>query len=665
MALELSTQDVTDAEDFLEEFLSDKITDGDYSDGSALRDLTIKGIAYTFAYLRATEGQVRARQSLKSISEVDTSDDAEAADDAVDEILSNWFATRQRGKFARVSVYGHATERMDIDIPATTRFYRTSTLAFLLDNNGEPLHIPSEALIAQFDSSGEIIDYTFRIPIVSESTGVDYNVEPGRFASFDAFSIYVTYVEVLEAAKGGDDIESSEDFVARSQNLITVRNLINARSCDAVLRDKYADIRTLTVIGMGDKEMVRDLVVEKATGLTMHVGGHQDIYIEQEVTETSFSAVVGAKFARPDGLINIFRDPTVVTGVNPSFTFPGMGVTVGMVLRVWEGLGSSGDYMIREVRDTELFVSERVPFPIATDEEVPAAYVIWSIGNVMPDYVDVIATQTTGQTSRQIQNSGRITLPGGPLYYIKSVTIDDPTDPDTDPSDNLVHLNTRVNTTPTAQVAPDNEYQVVVHNQGDHQSMRSFAELIVGPDGDEDKYDGKTCKVTYDSISGFSSIADFVVNRRQRISAANPLVKGFHPIYVAATIEYKLKRQATTSVDEEEAASAVVDFINAFPSTEVLDVSMISDFLNQSYPDIGHVYPFTINYYVHVPDGRVIAFETTEAVTVPSSPSDLEQLLLYPDDEVEGLMNPLDYGLTDDVMRYLARAGDIVVTERV
>jgi hypothetical protein len=302
---------------------------------------------------------------------------------------------------------------------------------------------------------------------------------------------------------------------------------------------------------------------------------------------------------------------------------------------------------------------------VATDEHDPVDEVIWSIGNLMPDYEDVIAVHETGQTSRQIQNTGRITLPGGPLYYIKDVTINDPTDPDADPSDNLVHLNVRVNRAPTVQVAPDNEYQVVVHNHGEHQSMRSFAELIVGPEGNEAKYDTKTCKVTYDSIPGFSSIADYVTSRRQRVSAANPTVKGFHPIYLSATIEYRLKRQATSTIDEEEAATAVLDFINAFPSTEVLDVSVISDFLLQSYSDIGHVYPFTISYYVHVPDGRVISFETTEAVTVPSSTSDLEQLLLYPDDEVDGLMNPLDYGLTDDVMRYLARSGDIVVTQRV
>jgi hypothetical protein len=663
MAITVSLQDVKDAEDFLAEFASDKIVDGDYTDGSSLRDLAIKSVAYTFALLRKTDEQIRARQSLKKITEIDVSDDAEAADDAADEILSNWFAARHRGTFARVSAYGHASERVDIDIAAQTRFYKSSSLTFLLDNNTEDLHIPAEDLVAQFDSDGVVIDYTFRIPLVASATGLSYNIPPGRFSGFDSFNAYVTYIETLEEGIGGDDIESTPDVVDRSTNLITVRNLINARSCDAVLRDLYGEIRALTVIGMGDNEMIRDRIREAATGLELHVGGHQDIYVDLPVIETSFTGVVGAKFARPDNIINVFRDPTYVDGT--LVTFPGLGVLPGMVLRVWEGLPTEArDFAIREVRDAELYVSERVPFPVATDEETPPGVVTWSVGALMPDFEDVITAQTTGETSRQVQNTGRIVLPGGPLYHIKDVTINDPSDPDADPSDNLVHLNVRVNSAPQPQVAPDNEYQVVVHNPENHQSLMSYADVLVGPTGNLGKYDTKSCKVTYDTLGSFSSIAGYVVERRQRISAENPIVKGFHPAYLMCTIEYRLKKSATTTVDATEAAAALVTFINNFPSTEVLDVSTLSDFLKETYPDIGHVYPFVITYDVHVPDGRVVRFETSEAVTVPSNSTQLDELQLNPGDAVDGLDNPLDYGLTDDVIRYLALADSIAVVER-
>ncbi|MGD9210382.1 MAG: hypothetical protein PVI90_06375, partial [Desulfobacteraceae bacterium] len=421
---------------------------------------------------------------------------------------------------------------------------------------------------------------------------------------------------------------------------------------------------TVSVIGMGDVEMVRDRVIEQATGLELHVGGHQDIFIDEAVTETSFSAIVGNKFARPDNVINIFRDPIVVTGTSPN-TFPEMGVVEGMVLRIWSGLPvDAGDYIIREVRDTELFVSERVPFPVATDEQTPTGNVVWSVGNLQPDYDDTISQQTTGETSRQIQNSGRITLPGGPLYIIKEVTVDNPSDPDTDPADNLIHFDVRTNTTPTEQIAPDLEYQILVHNPENHQSMKSFVELIVGPTGNVSKYDSYTCKVTYDTITEFSSINTFVTSKQQRISGANPLVRAYHPIYLSFTLEYRLKTTATEEIDTDDAIETICTYINAFSPAEVIDVSIISDYFREVYTDVAHVYPFVINYFVHVPDGRIVEFQSSEAVTIPLDSNELSNLLVYPNDAINGLDNPATYGLSDTVMRYLALSDDILVTMR-
>lgn len=673
MAIEVSPQDVADAEDFLVEFTEDNIPDGDYSDGALLRDMAVKAIAFVVAYLKKTDEQIRARQSLKSLEEVDTSDDEEAADDAADAIISNWFATRNQGQYARITAYGYATERVDVTIGSDIVFYKTANLPFILDNDTEDLHIPAEDLVAQFDSSGEIINYSFRIPLVSQSPGTNFNITPGRFTSFDDFSPYVTHIETLEKATQGDDIESTDDMIERSRSLVTVRNLINFRSCDAVLRDEYEQIRTLAVIGMGDNEMIRDRVVEAATGLTLHTGGHQDIFIDVSTIETSFSGVVGAKFTRPDGVISVLRDPTYAdydATTNPGghkFTDPDpltlKTIQAGMALRIWNGLPQGArDYIIREVRDTELYVSEKVPFPVATDEA--GTYVTWSVGQDMPNYQDVVDQTATGQTSKQVQNSGRITLPGGPIYHIKDVTIDDDSDPDADPADGLVHFNVRTNVEPEEEVAPDNEYQLVVHNPESHQSAKSYAELIVGPNGNVAKYDGKTVKVTYDTLAGFTSVDTKVSSRRDRISGASPLTRGFHPAYLSFQLEYRLLRSSTETIDEDEAVDELIGYINTFPPSEVIDVSLISDFFRQTYPQVGHVFPFTIAYSVHVPDGRVVEFESDEAVVVPSDVAQLQDLLIDPTSSSEGLLNPLDYGLADDTMRYLALKDAIVVIER-
>jgi hypothetical protein len=542
--IEVNAQDVTDAENFLEEYASDKVPAGDYTDGSALRDLVIKAIAFNFAYLRKTADQIRVRQSLKTIDEVDTTDDSEAADDAVDEILSNWFAGRKIGTRVRITAIGHVSRQVDINVPVDAAFFKTSELAFALDNNDEDLFIPAEELTALFDSTGEITDYIFPIPLIADEPGSDYEIEAGSFASFDAFNPYVTRIETLEEASGGDDTEESTDYLERAANLITVRNLINARSNDAVLRDEYEEVKNITTIGMGDVEMIRDLVRERASGLEIHVGAHMDTFLFMKTVETSFSGVVGAQFERPDGLIVVFRDSTYAPGGGGhKFTDPdpvsGITIQAGMALRIVDGLTiSAHDYAIREVRDTELIVSERVPFPAATDED--STFVTWSVGQLMPGYSDVVSQKTTGETSKNLQTSGRITLPGGPVYLIKDVTIDDPTDPDADADDGLVHLNVRVNTTPAEETAPDNEYQLLVNNPENHQSAYSYAEIVVGPSGNVDKYDGKTCKVTYDTLVDFTSVHNYIADRRRRIAAANPLARGFHPSYLSFTLEYRL-----------------------------------------------------------------------------------------------------------------------------
>lgn len=681
MSITVSKQDVNDAEDFIAEYLTDKVPAGDYTKGAMLRDLAVKGIAFVVAYLKKLDTQSRDRQSLLTISQIDTSDDAEAADDAVDAILSNWFATRKAGVYARVQATATLSDRVDVTVRATDVFYKTSSLAFVLDYDGEDLQVAAESLIAQYDSSGLVMGYTFTFPLISQNVGTSFNIDPGAFVSYDQFSPYVTKVETLEKSQYGKDVESSTDFIERSKNLITVRNLINARSCDAVLRDQFTELNALSLIGMGDGEMIRDYIKEKATGIALHTGGYQDVFVSLPIVETSVSLQVGGTFTRPDGVINVFRDATyadydaISNPTGHKFTDPDpitlQTPTAGMVLRIWDGLTSSviaRDFMIVEVRDTELLVSERIPFVIATDELETPGYVIWSIGQTGPDYRDVIGIDVfieTGETSRAIKNVGKIVLPGGPLYLIKEVTINKPSDPDADPTDGLIHFYNRVNTAPVTQVAPDNEYQVIEHNVGQHQSMLSFTEILLGPVGNLSKYDGETAKVTYDTLSGFASVADYVANRKQRIAAANPLVRAYHPAYLRFTLEYELKKTATSTVDSTEAAKLIAAFVNTFDPREGLDVTSITDFFKSTYPDVGKAFPFTIYYDVHCPDGRVIAFESTEEVTVPLDLDKLTSLLVNPDSATDGLTNPYDFGLSDDVIRYMTLADYIEVKQRV
>ena len=578
MATTVSAQDVTDAVAFVTEYISDANPEGDYSDGAALRDLAIKAVAGIVALMRKEAEQISIRTSLRRILEVDVSDDPAAADDAADAIISNLYETRRGGQYSRVMGYGLSTKRTDIVVRKNNLFYKTSELPFLLDYGNQDLNVPADSLMAVFDSSGVVMGYQFKIPLVAVRTGSDFNIDPGTFASFDNFNPYVIQVETLVKATSGSPVETTAALISRAGTAITVRNLINPRSCDAVLKDEFSEINALAVIGMGDAEMIRDREFEATTGVEVHTGGCQDIFISTAVVETSFIGTVGGRFLRPDGLINVFRDVTyapfdVVN--NPGghkFTQPdpitGKTLAAGMVLRIWVGLPvGARDYIIHEVYDSLLLVSERTPFPVATDEQTPTdgQYVTWSIGEYMPSYSDVVASLTTGETSRYIQLSGCVVLPGGPLYRVSEVTVADPTDPDADASTGLIYFNDRVNQEPTEQVAPDNQYQVKVFNPGWHQSQQSFAVVVVGTDTEPAKYDGKTLKISYDTLSAFANIDFRVSNRRDRISAASPLLRGYHPLYLSFMLEYTPLKNATGSLDDAAAVMALVAFIESFP----------------------------------------------------------------------------------------------------
>jgi hypothetical protein len=59
-----------------------------------------------------------------------------------------------------------------------------------------------------------------------------------------------------------------------------------------------------------------------------------------------------------------------------------------------------------------------------------------------------------------------------------------------------------------------------------------------------------------------------------------------------------------------------------------------------------------------------VQFESDEEVTVPLTAAELAAVQVNPGDSVEGLDNPGDYGLSDDVMRYLTIRESILVQER-
>lgn len=650
----IGSADVTLAANFLEQFLTDQVPEGDFTQGTALRDLTVKALAAVVAFMRKDATLGLQLRSLVTVRDA-VGSDPDALTDAVTAILSNFFIPPKAGQKSRGFAVGHSSRQVDIFIPTTTRFTYSQGLVFVVDS-ADVLFVPAAQLVPIVDADNAVLDYEFRIPLVATQTGEAYDVEPSLFSAFDRFSPYVTRVENTAKFSGGRGPETVDEILARAPTAVSVRNLINDRSIDATLNDNFDGIESLLVAGFGDPEMQRDRVPGVAPHLVLHVGGMTDIYLRTALADAEFVGTVGDLFARPDGVACMFRDAAEDFTTSPA-------VSPGDVVRVTAGLSSTpSEFLVVQVYDLHtLVVSERSPFPIATDEANPPTTVSYVVGRVAPSYNDIRSDVggvplVTGVTSRRLNSSGRIVLPGGPVMDVTDVAITNPSVGEAafkSTLDGFVHFPNQVNEAPSDSATPDAglQFRIIVHAPAYAQSALQWMEVVVGTDTRLDRFDGFLLRVRYRTLASFGVIDSFVRGRRERVTAAFQLTRGHHPVVVRMHVRYTLKTTAVTTLNNDNVAQAIVDFVNGFDATSTpIDVSAVTQLVRNSYPDVGPIEPITIEYDLRAPTGDVMSYQTTDVVRV------------IPDRQVAGPTLDLDaLGVTNQTLRYIANTAGVTV----
>jgi hypothetical protein len=283
VVIPISTEDIEYAKTFITQYLEDQMPNADFSEGTALQDLVVQSFAHMFAFLRAELAKV---QTLRSLSQLQTLQEDDEVRQAVDDIISNFLINRGSGAKAQVGITITLSQQVDLFVPSTISFNRDGTHIFYPISNYD---LPKEDLIERVSSNG-LFSYEADITLVAQNIGEDYEVPPGNFVSWDVFNPYVTSVRNTQKGVGGSSIESNDAYIERSNDAITVRNLINPKSIRTVLMEEFASIglKDVTTIGYGDPEMLRDTVNTNVTWTTIdivHIGNHQDIYLNLPLTE--------------------------------------------------------------------------------------------------------------------------------------------------------------------------------------------------------------------------------------------------------------------------------------------------------------------------------------------------------------------------------------------
>lgn len=345
-------QDRIDAENFLEQFLTDAVPNADFRKGGALRDFAVGALASIFAYMKKEVDYVKARQSLLLLGTLTDSD----VDSAVDEILSNWFISRLDGTYARGMVTLYFTQQSDVTIPVASKFSQSSGLIFNLDSVSDMAVLGTD-LLPVYNTSGIVTAYCTQIPLVADQAGSAYNIEPGAFADFSRFNAFLSRVENAQAFAGGADKEATTDMLTRAETAISTRNMISARSIDVVLKNEFSEINNLVTVGYGDPEMLRDLVEEESTRTRIHSGGHADVYLHSDILTGQIANLeVGGLFADSRPGYYVLRDDQIDFGV--------AGVLRGDIIRIYNALTDEQDeYVVSSVLGGMCLVSRRSQFP--------------------------------------------------------------------------------------------------------------------------------------------------------------------------------------------------------------------------------------------------------------------------------------------------------------
>jgi hypothetical protein len=279
----------------------------------------------------------------------------------------------------------------------------------------------------------------------------------------------------------------------------------------------------------------------------------------------------------------------------------------------------------------------------------------YTIGDNSSDYNNKISgplgvARLSGRFTKSIQKDGRIVLPAHPVYRILDASLPGTGFGGLVGPDGRVHFPQRMNVEPTVQTDPDLlEYQVSSPNPYEAFSGYQVMELDVAWAGEKTKFNGKTLRVTYDTISGYDSVWAMMTSEERRIICGSVIPKGFHPVYLKMEVSFKHAKTATQTLDQTAAATALAEFLNTFNVHEDIDPSDIVAFLRQTYPEIGYIAPLTIDYDLLAPDGRVIHYQTTNEVVIDPS----KQHPDYTDPEYL-LADPLGLGVTSNTVRYLA-----------
>lgn len=275
---------VAEGTQFVRDFLLNKYPDFDLSPTRALYDLLVRPQAELSAYAQTNLNHYRQAASLQAIVE-----NPEAfTEEDVDRVLGNFRIDRYEGSKAQGTVTIILDADRTVSVPAGATFtgagltfMATSTF---ISTSGAISTIYDRPLTQLSDGT-----WAFSITVEAAEIGEKYELKQGTDMVWTqpAAGYLQAYVESDFA--GGTDQESNTELIQQLDAGLAAKAMAGRVNIRALVRDSFPTARDISIIGMGDSEMLRD----SHNIFGIKTGGKSDIYartnnslVEQTITKS-------------------------------------------------------------------------------------------------------------------------------------------------------------------------------------------------------------------------------------------------------------------------------------------------------------------------------------------------------------------------------------------
>lgn len=288
---ELDAEQVAQADEFLKTILQQEFPSLDLTLGRVNRELLVKPASLLRVLEREDLDRERRSHSLLEISE----DPDLADDDIVDGVLSNLRITRDPGEKSSGLVAIIISTKVTTAVPAGTIFTSsgfdfTTLTPFVGVTEPESVLSDQERLIEDREDG----TFVFTVPVEAVEAGSGPQID--KDARFTVNPTIPNQIDAFAAQDfiRGRDLQENDELVEEAQTSISPRVFAGRIQIESLIRDVsesgIEDVRALSIIGMADKEMLRD----RHNIFQIGTGGKSDIYMQTQPTPVIRQLVVTA-----------------------------------------------------------------------------------------------------------------------------------------------------------------------------------------------------------------------------------------------------------------------------------------------------------------------------------------------------------------------------------